>query len=95
MLLKRFKEDKCIMDSKLEEAAQIVEAAIEESNKMAEPVINEFIDKLRSHVKHASKEELAEFLEADDDAIEAQDKLAVAAMYAEEHDVDIMAIGIK
>ncbi|MDD4804750.1 MAG: hypothetical protein PHN69_06325 [Candidatus Pacebacteria bacterium] len=90
MLLKRFKEDKEIMTNKMEEADKLVDQA----NEIAETAADNFIEKIKSHVKHASREEVMEFLNTKDDAIEEVDKLAVAAMYAEEHDAGIVAIGI-
>lgn len=91
MLLKRFKEDKEIMVAEIDKAEELVEKA----TQIAESATESFVEKLRVHVKHASKQDLMEFLEAKDNSIEEMDKLAVAAMYADEHDVDIVAIGLK
>lgn len=90
MLLKRFKEDKEIMEIEMEAADKLVEKATD----IAETATNQFIEKLKSHVKHASKEDILGFLNAKDETIEEMDKLAVAAIYAEEHDTGIVAIGI-
>lgn len=81
-MINKFKENKKVMEIKMEQAS-----------KMADAAADEFIDSIKSLVKGASEEEFKEFIQADDDAIEPEDKLAIIAAYAEHHD-DIGGIAI-
>lgn len=81
-MLNKFKENKKIMEIKMEQAS-----------KMADEVANEFIDSIHALVKDASEEDLKKFIQADDDMIEPEDKLAAIAMFAETHD-DIGGVAI-
>lgn len=81
-MVETFKENKKVMEIKMEQASKMADAAAEE-----------FIDSIKSLVKDASEEEFKEFIQADDDAIKPEDKLAIIAAYAEHHD-DIGGIAI-
>ena len=81
-MLKTFKENKKAMEIKVEQA-----------NKLADDAANEFLESIKSLVKDASVEDVQAFLNAND--IEELDKLAIATMFAKEHDASIMAIGIR
>lgn len=83
-MLETFKENKKVMQIKMEQAS-----------KMADAAANEFIDSIKSLVKDASEEDVREFLNANDDMLEFEDKLAVVAAWAEAHDASgITIIGI-
>lgn len=82
-MLNKFKENKKVMEIKMEQASKLADAAAEE-----------FIDSIKSLVKDASEEEFKEFIQADDDAIELEDKLAVITAHAECHGGDIGGIAI-
>lgn len=85
-MIEQFKENKKIMMIKMEQASKMADAAAEE-----------FIDSIKSLVKDASEEDLKNFIESNDEMIEAEDKLAFIATYAESHDDvgGIAIIGIK
>ena len=81
-MIERFKENKKVMEIKMDQAS-----------KMADEAANEFIDSIHALVKDASEEDLKKFLQAEDDMIEPEDKLAVIATFADTHD-DIRGIAI-
>lgn len=81
-MLDNFKENKKVMEIKMEQA-----------NKMADEAAREFIDSINTLVKDASEEDLEKFLQTEDDMIESGDKLAVIAAFADTHD-DISGIAI-
>lgn len=84
-MLETFKENKKVMQIKMEQAS-----------KMADAAADEFIDSIKSLVKDASEEDVKEFLNANDDMLEFEDKLAVVAAWAKAHDaggVTIIGIG--
>ena len=74
-MLNKFKENKKIMEIKMDQAS-----------KMADEAAHEFIDSIHTLVKDASEEDLKKFLQAEDDMIELEDKLAVIAAFADTHD---------
>ena len=71
-MLNKFKENKKIMEIKMDQAS-----------KMADEAAHEFIDSIHTLVKDASEEDLKKFLQAEDDMIEPEDKLAVIAAFAD------------
>lgn len=73
-MLDKFKENKKIMEIKMDQAS-----------KMADEAAREFIDSIHTLVKDASEEDFKEFLQADDDMVELEDKLAVIAEFADTH----------
>ena len=83
-MLNKFKENKKIMEIKMDQAS-----------KMADEAAHEFIDSIHALVKDASEEDLKKFLQAEDDMIEPEDedKLAVIAAFADTHD-DIGGVAI-
>lgn len=81
-MLNKFKENKKIMEIKMDQAS-----------KMADEAACEFIDSIHTLVKDASEEDLEKFLQAEDDMIELEDKLAVIAAFADTHD-DIGGVAI-
>ena len=81
-MLNKFKENKKIMEIKMDQAS-----------KIADEAIHEFVDSIYTLVKDASEEEIKKFLQAEDDMIEPEDKLAVIAAFADTHD-DISGIAI-
>lgn len=81
-MLNKFKENKKIMEIKMGQAS-----------KMADEAAYEFIDSIHTLVKDASEEDLKKFIQADDDMIEHEDKLAMIAAFAETHD-DIGGVAI-
>lgn len=81
-MLNKFKENKKIMKIKMDQAA-----------KMADEAVNEFIDSIHTLAKDVSEEELKNFLQAEDDMIELEDKLAMVAAFADTHD-DISGVKI-
>ena len=81
-MIERFKENKKVMEIKMDQA-----------NKMADAAADEFIDSIHALVKDASEEDLKKFLQAEDDMIEPEDKLAVIAAFADTHD-DIGGVAI-
>lgn len=87
-MLNKFKENKKIMEIKMDQAS-----------KMADEAANEFIDSIHTLVKDASEEDLKKFIQTDDDMIELEDKLAVIAAFADTHDdigdVTIIGFGRK
>lgn len=74
-MLNKFKENKKIMKIKMDQAA-----------KMADEAVNEFVDSIHTLAKDASEEELKNFLQAEDDMIKLEDKLAAVAAFADTHD---------
>lgn len=81
-MIEKFKENKKVMMIKMDQAS-----------KMADEAAEEFISTLKSLVESASEEDLKTFLQADDELIENEDKLAIIAAYAETHD-DVGGIAI-
>ncbi|MBO6254654.1 MAG: hypothetical protein J6O49_13560 [Bacteroidaceae bacterium] len=81
-MIEKFKENKKVMMIKMDQAS-----------KMADEAAEEFISTLKPLVESASEEELKTFLQADDELIENEDKLAIIAAYAETHD-DVGGIAI-
>jgi hypothetical protein len=81
-MIEKFKENKKVMMIKMDQAS-----------KMADEAAEEFISTLKPLVESASEEDLKMFLQADDELIENEDKLAIIAAYAETHD-DVGGIAI-
>lgn len=81
-MIEKFKENKKVMMIKMDQAS-----------KMADEAAEEFINTLKPLVESASEEDLKTFLQADDELIESEDKLAIIAAYAETHD-DVGGIAI-
>ena len=81
-MIERFKENKKVMEIKMDQAS-----------KMADEAADEFIDSIHALVKDASEEDLKKFLQAEDDMIEPEDKLAVIVAFADTHD-DICGVAI-
>ncbi len=81
-MIEKFKENKKVMMIKMDQAS-----------KMADEAAEEFISTLKPLVESASEEDLKTFLQADDELIESEDKLAIIAAYAETHD-DVGGIAI-
>lgn len=81
-MIEKFKENKKVMMIKMDQAS-----------KMADEAAEEFISTLKPLVESASEEDLKSFLQADDELIESEDKLAIIAAYAETHD-DVGGIAI-
>ena len=81
-MIERFKENKKVMEIKMDQAS-----------KMADEAADEFIDSIHALVKDASEEDLKKFLQAEDDMIEPEDKLAVIAAFSGAHD-DIRGIAM-
>lgn len=81
-MIEKFKENKKVMMIKMDQAS-----------KMADEAAEEFISTLKPLVESASEEDLKAFLQADDEFIENEDKLAIIAAYAETHD-DVGGIAI-
>lgn len=81
-MIEKFKENKKVMMIKMNQAS-----------KMADEAAEEFISTLKPLVESASEEDLKAFLQADDEFIENEDKLAIIAAYAETHD-DVGGIAI-
>lgn len=81
-MIEKFKENKKVMMIKMDQAS-----------KMADEAAEEFISTLKPFVESASEEDLKAFLQADDEFIESEDKLAIIAAYAETHD-DVGGIAI-
>lgn len=81
-MLNKFKENKKIMKIKMDQTAKTVDEAV-----------NEFVDSIHTLAKDASEEELKNFLQAEDDMIELEDKLAMVAAFADTHD-DISGVKI-
>ncbi len=83
-MLESFKENKKVMQIKMDQA-----------NKMADAAAEEFIDSIKSLVKDASEEDLKAILNADDEMLEDIDKMAFVAAFAESHDAGFAIIGLK
>lgn len=73
-MLNKFKENKKVMMIKMDQV-----------NKMADEAAHEFVDSIYALVKDVSEEDLKKFLQAEDDMIEPEDKLAVIAAFADTH----------
>ena len=65
-MIEKFKENKKVMMIKMDQAS-----------KMADEAAEEFISTLKPLVESASEEDLKMFLQADDELIESEDKLAI------------------
>ena len=85
-MLNKFKENKKVMQIKMEQAS-----------KMADVAADEFIDSIKSLVKDASEEDLKVFLNTEDEMLEFEDKMAIVAAFAESHEniggIAIIGIG--
>lgn len=81
-VVEKFKENKKVMEIKMEQAS-----------KMADAAADEFTESIVTLVKDASVEEIKEFVELNDKVIDTEDKLAVIAAYLESHD-DIGGVAI-
>ena len=81
-VVEKFKENKKVMEIKMEQAS-----------KMADAAADEFTESIMTLVKDASVEEIKEFVKSNDKTINAEDKLFIIAAYAESHD-DIGGIAI-
>ena len=81
-MIEKFKENKKVMEIKMEQA-----------RKIADEASDEFVNSIKSLVKDSSEEELKAFLKADDDSIDDMDKLIVVTEFAKHHD-DIGGIAI-
>lgn len=73
-VVEKFKENKKVMEVKMEQASKLADAAADE-----------FIESIMTLVKDASVEEIKEFVELNDKTIATKDKMAVIAAYAESH----------
>lgn len=74
-MLKEFKENKKFMEIKMEQAS-----------RLADEAANEFIDFIHTLVKDASDEDMKEFLEANDDMVDTEDKIAIIKAYLKTHE---------
>lgn len=85
-VVEKFKENKKVMEIKMEQAS-----------KMADDAANEFAESIMTLVKDASVEEIKELIELNDKTIDTEDKLFIIATYAESHDNigGIAIIGMK
>ncbi len=84
-MIEKFKENKKVMEIKMDQAS-----------KMADEACDEFIKTLEPLVKDASETDLREFLESEDEMIDHEDKLAIICEYAKAHDAGgIAIIGIR
>lgn len=81
-MLNKFKENKKVMEIKMDQAIKMVDEAA-----------SEFIDSIRALAKDASEEDLKNFLQSEDDMVKMQDKLAMIAAFADTHD-DISGVKI-
>lgn len=80
-MIEKFKENKKVMEIKMDQAS-----------KMADEAIEEFVNTLAPLVKDASEKDLREFLESEDETIEDEDKLAIICEYAKVHNPGKVAI---
>lgn len=71
-IVEKFKENKKVMEIKMEQAS-----------KMADTAANEFVKSIMTLVKDASVEEIKEFIESNDKTIGEEDKLFIIATYAD------------
>ena len=74
-MVEKFKANKKIMQIKMDQAA-----------KLANDAAEEFIDVIESLVKDASEEDVKAFMNVKDEMIDLEDKMAVIAAFAENHD---------
>ena len=74
-MVEKFKENKKILQIKMDQAAKMVNDAAEE-----------FVDTIESLVKDASEEDVKAFMNVKDEMIDLEDKMAVIAAFAENHD---------
>lgn len=74
-MIEKFKENKKVMMIKMEQA-----------NKIAEDAAEEFVESIESLVKDASEEDVKQFLGEKDEMIDLDDKMAIIAAYANNHD---------
>lgn len=81
-MVEKFKENKKVMEIKMEQAS-----------KMADAAADEFTESIVTLVKDASVEEIKKFVESNDKTINTEDKMVIIAAYAESHD-DIGGIAI-
>lgn len=71
-IVEKFKENKKVMEIKMEQAS-----------KMADAAADEFVKSIMTLVKDASVEEIKEFIELNDKTIDEEDKLFIIATYAD------------
>ena len=84
VMLEKFKENKKIMEVKMEQAVKLRDDAAEE-----------FTDSILSLVRECTEDELKVFVTTSDDYIDGMDKMAVISAYAEVHqDVDVIVVGV-
>ena len=85
-MVEKFKENKKVMEIKMEQASKLADAAADE-----------FIESIESLVKNASEEDLKEFVNSKDEDIEVMDVIAVTTMFAEHHEEfrNVAVIGIR
>lgn len=86
-MIEKFKENKKVMEIKMEQASKMADAAADEFVKTLEPL-----------VKDASREDIEKFLECEDEMIDDMDKMAMAvlAKFAEVNDAGgIMILGVR
>lgn len=77
------------MLNKIKENKKIMEIKLDQANKLADEAIHEFIDSIRTLAKDASEEDFKKVLKTEDNMIESEDKLMVIAAFIETHkDVD-------
>ena len=74
------------MLNEIKENKKVMKIKMDQVSKMADEAAHEFIDSIHTLVKDASEEDLKKFLQAGDDMIEPDDKLAVIAAFADTHD---------
>lgn len=84
-MIEKFKENKKVMEIKMEQASKMADAAADEFVKTLEPL-----------VKDASREDIEKFLECEDEMIPNMYKMAVLAKFAEVNDAGgIMILGVR
>ena len=84
VMMEKFKENKKIMEVKMEQAVRLRDDAIEE-----------FTGSIMSLVRECTEDELKTFMTTSDDYVDGMDKMAVVSAYAEVHqDVEVMVVGI-
>lgn len=80
-MIEKFKENKKVMEIKMDQAS-----------KMADEAVEEFVNTLAPLVEDASEKDLREFLESEDEMIDHEDKLAIICEYAKAQDAGGIAI---
>lgn len=83
-LMEKFKENKKIMEVKMEQAVKLRDDAAEE-----------FTDSIISLVEECTEDELRLFVETSDECVDDTDKMAVILAYAEiHHDTEVIVLGV-